>query len=47
MLARARIASFFIGLGAAGSFAIFQLRQDVWESHRVLSEQVGAAKFAI
>ena len=33
--------SFFAGLGVAGGFAIFQLRQDIWESHKLLSEQVG------
>lgn len=41
MLLRARLVSFFAGLGVAGGFATFQLRQDVWESHRLLSEQVG------
>ena len=40
MLLRARVVSFLAGLGVAGSFALFQLRQDVWESHKLLSEQV-------
>lgn len=40
MLFRARLVSFFAGLGVAGGFALFQLRQDVWESHKLLSEQV-------
>ena len=40
MLFRARLVSFFAGLGVAGGFAIFQLRQDIWESHKLLSEQV-------
>jgi len=46
-LARARIASFFVGVGVAGSFAIYQLRQDVWESHRVLAEQAKTADAAL
>ena len=40
MLLRARVVSFLAGLGVAGSFALFQLRQDVWESHKLLAEQV-------
>ena len=42
MLFRTRVVSFLAGLGAAGAFAIVQLRQDVWESHKILSQQVRA-----
>lgn len=40
MLLRARLVSFFAGVGVAGSLALYQLRQEVWESHRILSQQV-------
>lgn len=43
MLVRARVVSFLSGFAVAGSVALYQLRQDIWESHRLLASQVGAA----
>jgi hypothetical protein len=39
---RARVISFLAGFAVAGGFALYQLRQDVWESHRVLAAQVSS-----
>ena len=41
MLVRARVVSFLSGFAVAGSVALYQLRQDIWESHRLLASQVG------
>jgi hypothetical protein len=40
MLLRFRIASFLTGFGLASAFALYQLRKDIWDSHRILLEQV-------
>ena len=40
MLFRARVVSFLSGFAVAGCIALYQLRQDVWESHRLLSAEV-------
>ncbi len=40
MLVRARVVSFLSGFAVAGCIALYQLRQDIWESHKLLASQV-------
>ena len=40
ILFRARLSSFLAGFAIASGFAIYQLRNDVHESHVALAEQV-------
>lgn len=40
MLWRIRATSFLAGVAIAGSFALYQLRQDLWDSHAILAAQV-------
>ena len=40
MIFRARLSSFLAGFAVASAFAVYQLRNDVRESHSLLSEQV-------
>eukprot|EP00884_Botryococcus_braunii_P007406 jgi/Botrbrau1/16667/Bobra.0068s0083.1 len=39
VLVRARVSSFLAGFAVAAGLALYQLRQDIWESHRVLAAQ--------
>ena len=41
-LFRARLTSFFLGFGLASGLALYQLRQDVSQSHAEILESVGA-----
>lgn len=41
MLVRARVVSFLSGFAVAGCICLYQLRQDIWESHKLLASQVG------
>ena len=41
-LFRARLTSFFVGFGLASGLALYQLRQDVSQSHAEILESVGA-----
>lgn len=43
MLVRARVVSFLSGFAVAGCICLYQLRQDIWESHKLLASQVGRA----
>jgi len=44
-LVRARLSAFLCGFALAGGFAVYQLRKDVWDSHKMLAEQaVGVEK---
>ena len=40
MIFRARLSSFLAGFAVASGFAVYQLRNDVRESHALLAEQV-------
>ena len=40
MLWRIRATSFLAGVAVAGSAALYQLRQDIWDSHAILAAQV-------
>ena len=40
MLLRVRLTSFLAGVALAGSAALYQLRQDIWDSHSILAAQV-------
>ncbi len=40
MIFRARLSSFLAGFAIASGFAVYQLRSDVRESHKLLAEQV-------
>ena len=40
MLWRIRTTSFLAGVAVAGSLALYQLRQDLWDSHAILAAQV-------
>ena len=40
MMFRARLSSFLAGFAVASGFAIYQLRSDVRDSHKLLAEQV-------
>ena len=40
MLFRIRLSAFLAGVAVAGTFAVYQLRQDVLQSHKLLSAQV-------
>ena len=40
MLWRTRVTSFLAGVAIAGSLALYQLRQDLWDSHAILAAQV-------
>lgn len=42
MLWRIRATSFLAGVAIAGSFALYQLRQDLWDSHAILAAQAEA-----
>jgi len=39
MIFRARLSSFLAGFAVASGFAVYQLRNDVRESHALLAEQ--------
>jgi len=39
MMFRARLSSFLAGFAVASGFAIYQLRSDVRDSHKLLAEQ--------
>ncbi|MCJ1467953.1 hypothetical protein MMC07_006579 [Pseudocyphellaria aurata] len=38
--AHVQATSFLAGVAIAGSFALYQLRQDLWDSHAILAAQV-------
>lgn len=38
-LFRVRLSSFLAGAAIVGGFAVYQLRQDVWSSHKILMDQ--------
>ena len=40
MLLRIRLSSFLAGVAVAGSFSLYQIRQDIQRSHELLSAQV-------
>lgn len=40
MLLRARVSAFLSGVAIAGVFAVYQLRKDVTDSHKILADQV-------
>ena len=39
---RVRAVSFFTGFAVASGIAMFQLQRDVWGSHHLLADEVGA-----
>ncbi|DBA86767.1 TPA: hypothetical protein ACH3X1_016656 [Trebouxia sp. C0004] len=39
MLLRIRLSSFLAGVAVAGSFSLYQIRQDIQRSHELLSAQ--------
>ncbi len=42
MLLRARVSAFLSGVAIAGVFAVYQLRKDVTDSHKILKDQVSS-----
>lgn len=40
MLLRIRLSSFLAGVAVAGTFSLYQIRQDIQKSHELLSAQV-------
>ena len=40
MLLRIRLSSFLAGVAVAGTFSLYQIRQDIQRSHELLSAQV-------
>ena len=44
MLWRIRLTSFLAGVAVAGSASLYQLRQDIWDSHSILAEQVNSIR---
>lgn len=45
MLLRIRLSSFLAGVAVAGSFSLYQIRQDIQKSHELLSAQVRSTTF--
>lgn len=45
MLLRIRLSSFLAGVAVAGTFSLYQIRQDIQKSHELLSAQVRSTTF--
>ena len=44
MLLKVRLTSFLVGFGVASGLALYQLRNDVLQSHNVLTHQVNTVQ---